>query len=88
MKSYKYFVEIGNEKFFSCGPYIGVRHGRKYSPIFYNIGYSSIPLWQTIDKSIVYADDGCTLVSNKWMDKVTDEIMVTCRAKYNWFALA
>ena len=63
MSNCKYTVKIGNNISDSWLPFIGAGQGRRLSPILYNIGCLSMMFWEKIGKSIVYADDGCSITS-------------------------
>lgn len=81
----KYTVKTGNNISESWLPHIGVGHGSKLSPILFNIGRLSMPFWEKLGKSIVYADDRCSIISGNSMEELNRNIEVPCNDKTEWY---
>ena len=88
MPDCKYSVKIGNDYSKIWEPAFGVGQGRCYSPTLFNIGCLSMPIWETIGKSILHADDGCTLISGKTISDLNQKIYDACVAKCDWYTSA
>ena len=85
MSNCKYTVKIGNNTSESWFPHIGVGQGRRLSPILFNIGCLSMQFWEKVGKSIVYADDGCTIISGDTMEDLNRNIEIACYDKTEWY---
>ena len=85
MSNCKYTVKIGNNTSESWFPQIGVGQGRRMSPILFNIGCLSMQFWEKVGKSIVYADDGCTIISGDTMEDLNRNIEIACYDKSEWY---
>ena len=70
MSKCKYSVKIGNKLSETWLPHIGVGQGRRLSPILFNVGCLSMPFWEKLGKSILYADDGCSIISGDSMEEL------------------
>ena len=47
-----------------------------------------MPIWEKVGKSVLFADDGCTLISGKHMEDLNSKISEACIAKCDWYASA
>ena len=81
MSNCKYTVKIGNKLSESWFLPIGVGQGRRLSPILFNVGYLSMQFWGKVVKSIVYADDGCIIISGDSMEELNKNIEIACNDK-------
>ena len=84
----KYSVKIGCKLSGSWFPHIGVGQGRRLSPIFFNVGCISMPFSKKLGKSIVYADDGRTIISGETMEELNQKIVLACEDKTEWYHVA
>ena len=66
-------------------PNIRVGQCRRLSPILFNIGCLSMPFWEKLGKSIVYADDGCSIISGDSMEELNKNIEAACKDKSEWY---
>ena len=47
-----------------------------------------MPIWEKVGKSVLFADDGCTLISGKHMDDLNNKVSEASIAKCDWYASA
>ena len=77
----KYTVKLGNDYSESWYPKVGVGQGRRLSPTLFNVGCISMSLWGNVRNSVVYADDGCTVICGKNMAELNANLRAACKAK-------
>ena len=88
MSKCKYSIKIGNKLSECMFPHIGVGQGRRLSPILFNVGCLSMPFWEKLGKSILYADDGCSIISGDSMEELNQKIVLACEDKTDWYLYA
>ena len=44
-----------------------------------------MPFWENLGKSIVYADDGCSIISGDSVEELNKNIEVACKDKSEWY---
>ena len=80
-------MKLGDDQSESWSPKVGLGQGRRLSSTFFNVCSISMTLWDYVEKSVVYVDDGCSVICGRIHDKLNENIRAACEEKVEWHEL-
>ena len=72
LKNCFYSISVGSSCSTKWRSDVGAGQGRRLSPIFFNVGSITMPLWDLVVNNVIFADDCCTIVHGSTMEELSN----------------
>ena len=83
-----YSVSVGSSCSTKWSSDVGAGQGRRFSPIFFNVGSITMPLWDLVVNNVIFADDCCSIVHGSTMEELNRKIESAVKIREEWYRFA
>ena len=83
-----YSVSVGSSCSTKWSSDVGAGQGRRFSPIFFNVGSITMSLWDLVVNNVIFADDCCSIVQGSTMEELNRKIESAVRIREEWYRFA
>ena len=84
----QYSVSVGSSSSSKWCSDVGAGQGRRFSPVLFNVGSITMPLWDIVVNNVIFADDCCTIVHGSSMKDLNMKIELAVKSRVDWYRLA
>ena len=84
----KYSLVVGSACSETWSSKLGAGQGRRFSPVFFNVGSITMPLWDSVATHVIFANDSCSIVSGDNHEQLNENINSVVKNREEWYRLA